>query len=275
MATASPQTALAYEAEGTGVPVVFLHGLTIDRRSRRPVVERLGGSVRTIAIDLPAHGESGGTPAPLDEVAVAVRKLLVELGIERPVVVGHSMMAGLACVYAVAYPTRGIVLVDNGPEIQPFAELAHRLEPALRGPDFAEVWSTFENSLGLERIPEPARSLVLAGHDVKQELVVGYWETMLRTEPAELQTWIDTQILPNLKVPCLAVFGRPTTDGERERISLLPDVQLEEWTGHGHFVHLVDPDRFAASLRQFVDHCRTTDTGPRSVPGSGLRAMDV
>jgi pimeloyl-ACP methyl ester carboxylesterase len=34
-------------------------------------------------------------------------------------------------------------------------------------------------------------------------------------------------------------------------------VQLEEWPGDGHFVHLVDPGRFAARLRQFVDYCTT------------------
>ena len=119
----------------------------------------------------------------------------------------------------------------------------------------------YENSLGLERIPEHVRPLVIAAHDVQQEVVLGYWETLLRTDPAELQAWIDTQILPHLEVPCLAVFGRPTTDGERERFSRLPDVQLEEWTGDGHFVHLVDPDRFAASLRQFVDHCTGTYQG--------------
>jgi pimeloyl-ACP methyl ester carboxylesterase len=252
-------TGLAYDDDGAGTPVVLLHGLTFDRRTWRPIVERLDGSVRSIAIDLPAHGESGGAPAPLDEIAARVHELLVGSGVERPVVVGHSMMAGLAFLYAVAYPARGIVVVDNGPELRPFAELARRLEPALRGPGFAEVWPTFESSLGLERIPEPVRSLVLDAHDVEQETVVGYWETMLRTDPRELQAWIDTEVLPRLDIPCLGVFGRPTTQGERERFARLPDVQLEVWAGHGHLVHLVDPDRFAARLRRFVDHCTAPD----------------
>jgi pimeloyl-ACP methyl ester carboxylesterase len=251
-------TALECEIEGAGTPVVFLHGLTFDRRTWRPIIERLDGSVRSIAIDLPAHGESGGAPAPLEQVAAQVHELLASLTVERPVVVGHSMMGGLAYVYAVAYPTRGIVLVDSGPDLRPFAELAHRLEPALRGPGFAQVWQTFEQSLGLERIPEPVRSLVIDSHQVKREVVVGYWETMLRTDPAELQTWIDAEILPKLDVPCLGVFGRSITEGERERFERLPDVQLEEWTGDGHFVHLVDPHRFATRLRQFVDHCTAT-----------------
>ena len=248
-------TSLAYDDEGAGTPVVFLHGLTFDRRSWRPIIERLDGCVRSIAIDLPAHGDSGGAPAPLDEVAAQVHELLGSLEVDRPVVVGHSMSGGLASFYAATYPSRGLVIIDNGPDIRPFAQLVQQLEPALCGPGFTQVWQTFEDSLGLERIPEPVRSLVLETHEVKQDVVVGYWQTVLRTDPDELQALIDAQIR-QLDVPCLAVFGRPITPSERERFGWLPDVQLEEWVGDGHFVHLVDPDRFATRLRQFVDHCK-------------------
>src|SRR4051794_4889526 len=177
MATAAHEaTKLAYDIEGDGVPVVFLHGLTFDRRSWRPIVERLSGSVRSIAVDLPAHGESRGAPAPLEQIAALLHELLGSLRVERPIVVGHSMSGGLACIYAAAYPVRGVVVVDSGPDVRPFAELIRRLAPALRGPDFANAWPTFENSLGLERIPTSVRSLVLAGHHVDQDVVVGYWE---------------------------------------------------------------------------------------------------
>lgn len=257
-AAAHTATRLAYDDEGVGTPVVFLHGLTFDRRSWRPIIERLDGSARSVSIDLPAHGESGGAPAPLEEVATQMHELLNALAVERPIVVGHSMSGGLACLYASDHPTRGVVVIDNGPDIRPFAELVHRLEQALRGPGFAQVWQTFEDSLGLERIREPVRSLVLDTHQVKQDVVVGYWETLLRSDPAELQAWVDT-IMAKLDVPYLGVFGRPITAGERDRFERLPDVQLEEWTGDGHFVHLVDPDRFVTRLSQFVDSCTATD----------------
>ena len=247
-------TRLAYDDEGAGTPVVLLHGLTFDRRTWRPIIDRLDGSVRSIAIVLPAQGESGGAPAPFDEIAAQLHELLGSLAVDRPVVVGHSMSGGLASFYAANYPARGLVVVDNGPDIRPFAELVHRLEPALRGPGFTKVWRTVEDSFGLERIPEPLRLVVLETHEVKQDVVVGYWETLLRADPDELQAFIDTQ-LRKLDVPCLGVFGRPITDSERERFGWLPDVQLEEWAGDGHFVHLVDPGRFATRLRQFVDHC--------------------
>ena len=132
-------TSLAYDDEGAGTPVVLLHGLTFDRRSWQPIIERLEGCVRSIAIDLPADGESGGAPAPLDEIAARIHQLVGSLAIERPIVVGHSMSGGLASLYAASYPTSGVVTVDNGPDIRPFAELLQQLEPALRGPGFAEA----------------------------------------------------------------------------------------------------------------------------------------
>src|SRR6266545_6545282 len=109
MSTATDQvTGLAYELEGAGTPVVFLHGLTFDRRSWRPIIERLGGSVRSIAIDLPAHGESGGAPGPFDAIAAQLHELLGSLAVDRPIVVGHSMSGGLASFYATTYPTCGL-----------------------------------------------------------------------------------------------------------------------------------------------------------------------
>jgi pimeloyl-ACP methyl ester carboxylesterase len=252
------ETKLAYDDTGTGQPVVFLHGLTFDRRTWRPIVERMADSVRSIAIDLPAHGESGGAPAPLEDVAEEVHDLLASLAVERPVVVGHSMAAGIAFFYALAYPSAGVVVVDSGGEIRPFAELLQRLEPVLRGPGFEGVWPQIESTLGLERIPEPVRSLVLETHVVRQDVVLGYWEPLMQADPAEFQASIDARVaaqLSSFDVPCLAVFGRPLTDGERERFEQLPDFQLEEWTGDGHFVHLVDADRFATRLLRFVHHC--------------------
>ena len=98
---------------------------------------------------------------------------------------------------------------------------------------------------------------MLDTHKVKQDVVVGSWQSVLHTNPDELQAFIDAQIR-QLNVPCLGVFGRPITPSEHDRFGWLSDVQIEEWADHGHFVHLVDPDRFTTRLRQFVDHCTAT-----------------
>lgn len=248
------RTRLAFDLEGSGVPVVFLHGLTFDRRTWRPILERLDGAVRSLAIDLPAHGQSAGPPATLEHLAQEVHEVVTSLGFERPVVVGHSFGAALACCYASSYPSLGLVTVDDGPGVRPFAEFLQRLAPALSGSGFAGAWEAIEASLGLERIPEPVRSLVLESHHVDQSVVLGYWQQALSTDPAALQQDIDDQ-LARIDAPWLAVFGRPITRGERERLDRHSGAQLEEWRDSGHFVHLVDPERFTDRLRRFINHC--------------------
>src|SRR4051794_37297289 len=91
---------LAYERHGDGVPVVFLHGLTFDRTTWRPIIERLGEGVCSIAFDLPGHGETGGRPCTMRDAAATVNAALESMGIEVPVMVGHSISSGIASIYA-------------------------------------------------------------------------------------------------------------------------------------------------------------------------------
>jgi pimeloyl-ACP methyl ester carboxylesterase len=259
-AAAHISTRLAYDDEGAGAPVVFLHGLTFDRTTWRPIVERLGGSVRSIAVDLPAHGESGGAPS-FELVPGQLKELLDALEVDRPIVVGHSMSAGIAAVYGSTYPTRGLVFVDDGPYVRPMAEYVRGIAPALRGSGFADMWPTFENSLGLEKLDQPERSLVIAAHRVDQNVVLSYWEILLRNEPDALQEWVDS-VSEQIDVPCLAVFGRAVDAAERERLAWMPDTEIEEWVGDGHLVHLVDPDRFSRRLRRFVERCTPAPQTP-------------
>ena len=248
MTTVPQQTSLAFERRGTGVPIVLLPGLTFSRAAWRPIVNRLGEQVATIAVDLPAQGESAGPPCDPPEVAAQLHELLESLGITEPIVVGHSMSGGIAMVYAATYPVRGAVNVDSGFDVRPFADAVKRLEAALRGPGFADAFAPFQRSMGLDLVPEPLRSVALAAQEIRQDVVLGYWDQLLRTDGDELQAWIE-KIAGKIDAPCLAVFGRRLSPGERAYARrLVPQVRLEEWDGRGHCVHLADADRFAAAL---------------------------
>src|SRR6187397_545400 len=96
-------TTLAYETAGTGTPVDLLHGLTFDRTSWRPIVDELDGAVRTIAIDLPAHGDSPGPATSMEQLAARLHDQLVTLDIARPLLVGHSYGAAVASMYVASY----------------------------------------------------------------------------------------------------------------------------------------------------------------------------
>lgn len=254
MSTTTTRPHLAHDDRGSGTPVVFLHGLTFDRTTWTPIIDRLGG-VRTVAIDLPGHGETAGPPSSLWDAAALVNDTVTKLAIERPIIVGHSISGAIASIYGASYPALGIVNVDQQFEIRPFARIVQSLWPALTGPSFATAFEPIQHSIGIDRIPEPFRSQVLAIQDIRQETVLGYWDDLLRTDPDNMQAQID-DTASRIACPYLAVFGRKLAPPEREDlVHRGPGIQIEEWPDGGHFVHLVDVDRFTNRLRAFIQSC--------------------
>ncbi|MXW73027.1 MAG: alpha/beta fold hydrolase [Gammaproteobacteria bacterium] len=85
---------LHYETEGAGPPVLFMHGYTSTIALWQDQVPVLSPHYRLIRMDLRGHGESDGTGmdgynfAALAGDALAV---LDQEGVERAVIVGHSM----------------------------------------------------------------------------------------------------------------------------------------------------------------------------------------
>lgn len=243
---------LAVELSGAGTPVVFLHGLTFDRRAWRPIIDRLGDDVLSVAVDLPGHGESPGPALGFDALVPRLRARLDELGIERPVVVGHSMSGGLAMAYTAEHPVRGVVDVDQPLDVRPYAALVQRLAPALRGDGFAQTFAgVFQASMGLDLLEPDIRAHVLAGQRIDRDVVLASWAELLAEDPDVLQARIDG-LAATIDAPVLGIFGRELGAGDRARLARLPNAEWEVWDGHGHFPHLVEPDRFAARLLAFA-----------------------
>ena len=81
------------------------------------------------------------------------------------------------------------------------------------------------------------------------------WDPLIRSEPEQVQVRHD-RVADAIDVPVLAVFGEQPSGEDRDHLRrLVPSVQLEEWPGRGHVVHLAEADRFAARVRTFADFC--------------------
>jgi len=255
---ASYDSILGHDLAGSGTPVVLLHGLTFDRSSWRPVIDRISRRARTVALDLPGHGQSPGPPMSMERLSEVIHRTLQALDVDRPVIVGHSMFGALALTYAAAHPVRGDVTVDSPLDVRPFARLVQQLEPALRSDAFGETFQrVFQDSMRLDLLDPAVRAHVLAGQQIRPDLVLGYWTELLDTDPEALQTWIDRLITTN-QAPVLAIYGQDISPSDRTRLHTIPHADIEEWTGSGHFVHLVDPDRFTTRLMAFAARCNAT-----------------
>jgi len=149
-----------------GVPVLLLHGLGSDLEVWRPALAHLRETRRAIAYDQRGHGGSARAPGgyTLDALAADVEAVRAALGLERIVLVAHSMSGAVATTYAGAHPERvaGLVYVDaigdfGGVPREALAPLAAREA----GYGAAEVRAAFEEMIDAKARPA-TRAAVLA-----------------------------------------------------------------------------------------------------------------
>jgi pimeloyl-ACP methyl ester carboxylesterase len=249
------EAGIAYDVTGGGPAVLFLHGLTFDRRTWTPIISLTGDRVLSLVVDLPGHGGSAAWSAyDFDTVIDALHDTVQEVGVSEPVVVGHSISGLLGFVYAARYPTSAVIDIDMVLDLRGFAELVRSLGSQLHGPEFGQLWEQFEHSMQLDRIPREARGLVDQSRRADQQLVLGYWAPLFDAPLAEMLDRVD-ETLAAVSVPCVAIHGSELDMSYRSWLrDRLPQVAIYEWPDSGHFPHLVHSERFVETLRSLATH---------------------
>lgn len=243
-------TELAHDDIGEGPSVVFLHGITCDRSNWSPVVELLADEFRCVNVDLPGHGDSPRSGSyDVFTQAEVVSSFIVGKGLDQAIVVGHSYGAFIATLVGAGAPVRGVVNVDQELDTAAFARRMAPLAPRLRGDDFDAAFEEFVATLGIDLVPEARRAGIVMRPD--REVVLDAWGTAFDTPPADLVAMVEP-VLSTYPVPYLAVYGAAISAEERRLLDLMPDAEVEEWDGLGHFVQLADPARTAARIRRFA-----------------------
>lgn len=98
----------------------FVHGAGVDHTIWINQYESMKDGYNIVAIDLPGHGRSEGKGE--DDVfryTTWVRKIIESMGLNKPVLIGHSLGAAISLVFAVKYgdALSGVVSVGGGARI--------------------------------------------------------------------------------------------------------------------------------------------------------------
>ncbi len=252
---------IGYDDEGSGEPLVLVHGHPFDRSMWRPQIERFSRSGwRVIAPDLRGYGESTVVPGKtrLETFARDIGQLLDHLGVEAIVLGGLSMGGQIAMEFHRLFPDRirALVLADTSPKAETEEgkklrnEMADRLLREGMGPFADEVLPKMVAPYNIEALPAVA------------EHVLGM---MRRSSPegaaaalrgrAERPDYVG--MLRRIVMPTLVVVGRddeftPISDAELMH-ARIPDATLVVVERAAHMPNLERPSEFNTALARFLD----------------------
>ena len=196
--------------QGSGPPVVMIHGIASSSVTFERLVPLVEPHHRVIAIDLLGFGES---PAPEDatytiaEHAAALSRTIDSLRLREPfVLVGHSMGSLIAARYAATHPRRLRKLVLVSPPVYlPTATISVELEAAAQGLYYrvyeflrANPAFTIRAAAALARL-SPIKNLL----DVSER----NWHAFVLSLQNSIETQTTLTDLAAVRVPIDVVYG--------------------------------------------------------------------
>lgn len=261
MATTTAPDGTTIHFDMTGVAsdspgVVLVHGITENASTWDPIVERLAPAHQVAALDLRGHGRSAHADRyDLEAMASDVGAVIDEARLDRPHVVGHSLGGAVVSVVGATVPVRSVVDVDQSLRFDEFKGQLMAFEDQLRDPQtFPLVIDGLFEMMAGDKISEAEIGRVNVERRADQEVVLGVWELLLSSSPEEIAAVVDDALrgYTDSDVAYLTVFGIDPGEGYDAWITQrIAGAVTEVWADHGHYPHLVDPDRFVERLEQF------------------------
>ncbi|MBE1525376.1 alpha/beta fold hydrolase [Nesterenkonia lutea] len=218
-------------------PIVLVHGIGMSAEYFLPFAEVMAATHDVYAVDLPGYG---GTPNPARALTVAelggiVTEIVVALGLDAPVLIGHSMGCQIVAHAVADHPelSAGYVLV--GPTVDPRARSLPRQGLRLLKDSTSEPLSSntviFRNYLRMG----PLRYLRTARY-----MLADHTEDTIRRCP----------------IPGLVIRGEldpiASAPWVRELVRLAPNAALLEVPGGPHALQHNQPEQLAAACMPFL-----------------------
>ena len=231
---------LHYTRTGGDKPqLVLAHGFSDDGLCWTPLARQLEADYDIIMGDARGHGRSDGpaTPYGTTDMADDLAGVIRGLGLDRPVVMGHSMGGATAYVLAGNYPDlpRAIIIEDAG-----------AFNMGARAEEMEARWASHrEHVIALKR-------------KTREELIAGEHAASPLWSDEELGPWADSKLRLsfNVLIRQSAPPDWPTVMGKITCPALLITADPERGS-------LVSAEQ-AAQLQQFIPQLRVTH-----IPGAG------
>lgn len=251
---------LYYHRYGSGLPVVLLPGLSLDSDVYLPIVPDLGPGIEAVLVDNRGAGRSAAPRGAYSIEAMAgdLSSLMLGIGLEQAVIVGHSMGGFVALATALVSPELvcGLVLVGTAasgvPQLLGSSEEARAALGRRQGSLEEIVRANIEAGVAPGFLPLHQDSLA--------RFVAGRVAIAPRGRGVEGQrraagTFDVRERLWEIACPTLVCHGDadavvPVARGQ-ELAQVIPGANLLLWPGVGHYPQLECPQALASAIRRF------------------------
>lgn len=248
-----------FEREGTGEPLVLLHGIGSNAESFQPLLAHLPPSLRVIAWNAPGYGRSAllaeNWPTAA-HYARALERFFDALGLQRACLLGHSLGALMAAAFAADCRKRVSRLVLASPALGHGVLRGGSLSPAAQA-RIDELEQMGAADFAAARAPrlvhEPDQNPDLVAQvkaSMFRVMLPGYAQAARMLASGRLLDDAERLIVPTdvivgagdlITPPQSAVRAHAALHGAAQgRLTIVP--------GAGHAIYLQTPAAFAAAL---------------------------
>ena len=238
-------TAVHYECEGSGAPVIFLHGWGCDASVWSRFTPAFTDKYRAVTLDFPGFGASAEPDSVwgVEDYTRFLEAFCADLSLDCPSLVCHSFGGRVAILYASRNPVSRLVLTDSA-GIKPRRSLKY----------YAKVYSYKAVKAFLLR--------VLRRPDLLERYRAGKGSSDYAAASPRMKAILSRVVnedlralLPLIKAPTLLFWGTldtatPLSDALLME-KLIPDVGLVRVEGGSHFSFLEAPALYGGALASF------------------------
>lgn len=232
-----------------GTALLFTHGYQASAAMWDAQRDGLDDAYRIVTWDIRGHGGSGIDDDPklyTQELMLGdMLALLDHLGVERAVLVGHSLGGFASLRFLIAHPDRvaALVLFGSG--------------PGFRDPDARSKWNEmadrFAGSVeakGLEILRRAGREVSGAKHRSPTALAHAA-RGILKQHDSKVM-----DVLPEISVPTLIIVGtqdKQFIGSSQYMAKKIPGARLEMIEGAAHAANMEEPEAFNKALRDLLE----------------------
>lgn len=257
---------LHYYRTGAGEkrPVVLVHGFSDNGLCWTPVARALASDYDVIMPDMRAHGLSERVrPGEPVDMAADLAELIQALGLQRPIICGHSMGAIVTYQIGVRFPAlaSALVLEDPAwwlpePEQPPLAGESREASMAKWAKGLAD--QTLDELLERYRKDHPAwpEELLRPMCESKKQLDASILDIQSPRKHSQEVHWLTT--IQNIAQPMLVFAGNPALGGivtpavAAKIRALNPQVKIVVIPDAGHLIRFDKPAVFLGELLEFL-----------------------